>query len=113
MTMTKKKIVQLLLALLLCIAASPFRSMIAESFTGSKSPVEDVKEGDVIFHTSLSRQSPLIKAATRSTMTHCGIIVMKDGEPYVLETLQTLVVTPLDEFIARGKNGKYWLGQEK
>ena len=113
MTMTKKKIVLLLLALLLCIAASPFRSMIAESFTGSKSPVEDVKEGDVIFHTSLSCQSPLIKAATRSTMTHCGIIVMKDGEPYVLETLQTLVVTPLDEFIARGKNGKYWLKRSK
>lgn len=113
MTMTKKKIVLLLLALLLCIAASPFRSMIAESFTGSKSPVEDVKEGDVIFQTSQSRQSPLIQAGTRSTITHCGIVVIKNGEPYVLETLKTLVVTPLDEFIARGKDGKYWLKRSK
>ena len=34
---------------------------------------------------------------------------MKNGKPYVLETLKTLVVTPLDKFIARGEGGKYWL----
>ena len=34
---------------------------------------------------------------------------MKDGKPYVLETLKTLVLTPLDKFISRGKEGKYWL----
>ena len=38
---------------------------------------------------------------------------MKNEKPYVLETLETLVVTPLDKFIARGKNGKYWLKRSK
>ena len=46
--------------------------------------------------------------ATRSKISHCGIIVIKDGKPYVLETLKTLVITPLDKFIDRGENGKYW-----
>lgn len=69
----------------------------------------DAKEGDIIFQTSQSQQSPLIQTATRSKITHCGIIVMKNGKPYVLETLKTLVVTPLDKFIARGEGGKYWL----
>jgi hypothetical protein len=34
---------------------------------------------------------------------------MRNGQPYVLETLRTLVLTPLDKFVARGKGGKYWL----
>ena len=34
---------------------------------------------------------------------------MRNGKPYVLETLKTLVVTPLDKFIARGEGGRYWI----
>ena len=67
----------------------------------------------MIFQTSQSQQSPLIQIATRSKISHCGIIVMKNGKPYVLETLKTLVVTPLDKFIARGEDGKYWLKRSK
>jgi hypothetical protein len=42
-------------------------------------------------------------------ITHCGIVVMKGGKPYVLETQRTIVLTPFDKFIARGKDGRYWL----
>ena len=69
--------------------------------------------GYVIFQTSLSQQSPLIKMGTRSTITHCGVVVMKDEKPYVLETQKTLVLTPLEKFIARGKDGKYWHKRSK
>ena len=31
------------------------------------------------------------------------------GQAYVLETLKTLVLTPLDKFIARGEDGRYWI----
>ena len=103
---TFKKI--LFVGLVLCVVAYPFRSMVVEMFTATSGPIEDVREGDVIFQTSLSQQSPLIKIGTRSTITHCGVVVMKDGKPYVLETQKTLVLTPLDKFIARGKDGKYW-----
>jgi hypothetical protein len=34
---------------------------------------------------------------------------MKRGKPYVLETLNTLKLTPLDKFVARSKGGRYWL----
>lgn len=90
-------------------AALLFHSWIIEPLSAQDDPITDVREGDVIFQTSQSSQSPLIQIGTRSHITHCGIIVMRDGEPYVLETLKTLVLTPLDKFIASGTEGKYWL----
>lgn len=99
--------------IILLLLALPFSSMVTETFTARTGKVQDVREGDVIFQTSPSKQSPLIQIATRSKISHCGIIVMKNGKPYVLETLKTLVVTPLDKFIARGKDGKYWLKRSK
>ena len=99
----------MIIGILLLIIALPFSSMVMETMIAQTDPVKEVREGDVIFQTSQSQQSPLIQIATRSKISHCGIIVMKDGEPYVLETLKTLVITPLDKFIARGKGGRYWL----
>lgn len=103
----------IIIGVMLCVVAYPFRSMLVEVVTATKAPIEDVREGDVIFQTSLSQQSPLIKMGTRSTITHCGVVVMKDGKPYVLETQKTLVLTPLKKFIARGKDGKYWHKRSK
>lgn len=107
-----KKIL-IILGIILLILALPFSSMVTETFTAQTEPIKDIKEGDVIFQTSQSEQSPLLQIATRSKITHCGIIVMKNGKPYVLETLKTLVLTPLDKFIARGVDGKYWLKRSK
>lgn len=103
-----KKIL-LTLGVLIVAIAIPLRSWLIEPLSAQDTPITDVREGDVIFQTSQSSQSPLIQIGTRSHITHCGIIVMRDGKPYVLETLKTLVLTPLDKFIARGKDGKYWL----
>lgn len=103
-----KKIL-LTLGVLLVAIAIPLRSWLIEPLSAQDTPLTDVREGDVIFHTSQSSQSPLIQIGTRSHITHCGIVVIKDGKPFVLETLKTLVLTPLDKFITRGKEGKYWL----
>ena len=103
----------IILCIILLVTTLPFISIIAEIYTARTGMVQDVREGDVIFQTSTSKQSPLIQIATRSKISHCGIIVMKNGKPYVLETLKTLVVTPLDKFIARGEDGKYWLKRSK
>ena len=99
----------MILGIILLILALPFSSIVVETMTAQTDPIKEVREGDVIFQTSQSQQSPLIQIATRSKISHCGIIVMKNGKPYVLETLKTLVVTPLDKFVARGEGGKYWL----
>ena len=99
----------IILGIVLLLLVLPFAQMIAEAITAQTEPINNIREGDVIFQTSKSQQSSLIQIATRSKITHCGIIVMKDGKPYVFETLKTLVLTPLDEFISRGEGGRYWL----
>ena len=99
--------------IILLLLALPFSSMVTETFTAQTGAVKNVKEGDVIFQTSQSEQSPLIQIGTRSMITHCGIVVMKGGKPYVLETQRTIVLTPFDKFIARGKDGRSWLKRSK
>ena len=103
------KIVFTVFGVVVASAALLFHSWLIEPLSAQDVPITDVREGDVIFQTSQSSQSPLIQIGTRSHITHCGIVVMKEGKPYVLETLKTLVLTPLDKFVARGKDGKYWL----
>lgn len=93
--------------------ASQFFPMFLETVSAATGVPKDVKEGDVIFQTSQSQQSPLIQVATQSKISHCGVIVMKGGKPYVLETLKTLKLTPLRNFIERGKGGEYWLKRPK
>lgn len=98
-----------ILGIVLLVITLPFMQIAKETLTAETGAVNEVREGDVIFQTSKSQQSPLIQIGTRSKITHCGIIVMRGGKPYVLETLKTLVLTPLDKFIARGEDGKYWI----
>ena len=88
-----------------------FGNMPYEKLTMRTELPTDVREGDVIFQESKSQQSPLIRMGTRSHITHCGIIVMRGGKPYVLETLKTLQLTPLQKFISRGDG--YWLKRPK
>lgn len=42
-----------------------------------------VQNGDIIFQTSLSSQSLAIQKATHSPYSHMGIIILKNGKPYV------------------------------
>ena len=66
----------------------------------------EYKEGDVIFQVSTSSQSKLIQYATSSIWSHCGIIVYKNGEPYVLEASNVVKLTPLHTFLKRGRFGR-------
>lgn len=63
-----------------------------------------IKNGDIIFQSSISPQCEAIRLATHSEYTHCGII-LKDGNEYkVYEAAQPVKITPLDKWIARGQN---------
>ena len=66
-----------------------------------------IQNGDLIFHASLSNQSKAIQLATKSKYSHCGIIYKLNAEYYVFEAVQPVKLTPLDKWIARGKDGKY------
>lgn len=68
---------------------------------------DDVKNGDLIFHTSLSGQSKAIQLATKSKYSHCGIIFKEGDNFYVFEAVEPVQRTLLSKWIARGKDGKY------
>lgn len=61
-----------------------------------------VRDGDVIFQTSHSSQSLAIQRATGSPYSHMGLVLLRDGKPYVFEAIATVRFTPLDRWIARG-----------
>ncbi len=65
---------------------------------------DEIKDGDIIFQTSLSSQSKAIQLATQSAYSHCGIIYKENGQHYVFEAIQPVKTTPLDQWIARGEN---------
>lgn len=67
----------------------------------------ELRDGDVIFQTSLSAQSLAIQQATGSKYSHCGIIFRSGDNYLVFEAVQPVKTTPLDEWIARGKGGKF------
>lgn len=66
-----------------------------------------LKEGDIVFQISKSKQSPLIQLATMSPWSHCGIIVYKNGKPYVLEASNVVKLTDLNTWINKGR-GSTW-----
>ena len=65
------------------------------------------QDGDIVFHESKSRQSPIIKLAQHSKWTHCGIVFHIGEKAYVYEAVEPVKYTPLEDWIARGKNGVY------
>jgi uncharacterized protein YycO len=67
----------------------------------------EIKNGDLIFQTSLSRQSMAIQLATHSKYSHCGLIYKDGNDIFVFEAVQPVKRTPLDKWIARGENGKF------
>jgi uncharacterized protein YycO len=78
--------------------------MLAASISGAATPLRD---GDIVFQTSLSGQSIAIQRATHSPYSHVGVILYRDGEPFVFEAIATVRYTPLTNWIARGDGGRY------
>lgn len=88
---------KILYLVLLVLAVSGCRDSLAQQ----------VREGDIIFHTSRSAQSSAIQKATHSKYSHMGIILYRNGEPHVFEAINTVQYTPLEKWIARGEGGRY------
>lgn len=68
---------------------------------------EEIKNGDLIFQTSLSGQSKAIQLATKSKYSHCGLIYEEGNNYFVFEAIQPVKRTPLDKWIVRGQDGKF------
>lgn len=66
-----------------------------------------LRDGDLIFQTSMSEQSAAIQLATKSQYSHCGLVYRNGNEFYVFEAVQPVKRTPLANWIARGRDGQY------
>ncbi len=66
-----------------------------------------LRDGDIIFHTSRSAQSAAIQRATHSPYSHMGVVLYRDGQPFVFEAIATVRYTPLASWIARGDGGRF------
>lgn len=66
-----------------------------------------IRNGDIIFQTSMSRQSKAIQLATDSKYSHVGIIYKKSNSYYVYEAVQPVKLTRFEDWIQRGKDKHY------
>jgi hypothetical protein len=81
---------------------NPFSKMKVENTVAGK-----IQDGDLIFQTSESKQCEAVRIATNSKFSHCGIIFFVNGGQFVLEAVQPVKITPLEEWITHGKEHKY------
>ena len=71
------------------------------------------QSGDIIFQTSKSSQSKAIQLATGSVYSHMGIVYKKSDGYYVYEAVQPVKLTPLKQWIDRGKDKHFVLKRLK
>ena len=94
--MSMRRIIPFLFVFLSAIAGRDF-------FPLGKDTAARWKEGDIVFQISKSAQSPLIQYATGSPWSHCGIIVKKNGQFYVLEASNVVKLTAIESWCKRGR----------
>jgi Permuted papain-like amidase enzyme, YaeF/YiiX, C92 family len=68
-----------------------------------------LKDGDIIFQSSTTGQSKAIQLATNSIYSHCGIVFLNEGIPYVLEAVQPVKLTILSDWKTYGDDEKYYV----
>lgn len=92
-------------AILLCLLIAPLSGCHPD---GAAKPEYEPRDGDVIFqsfpHNALT---DAIEGITQSRWSHCGIVLRTGGRWVVLEAVGPVKETPLREWIARGRDGRY------
>jgi uncharacterized protein YycO len=76
--------------------------VLGKAACAAQSAPSALKDGDIVFQTSRSSQSIAVQRATASKYSHMGMVVHRDGKPYVLEAISTVQYTPLERWVARG-----------
>ncbi|XXF77362.1 YiiX/YebB-like N1pC/P60 family cysteine hydrolase [Myxococcaceae bacterium GXIMD 01537] len=65
-----------------------------------------LRSGDMVFHTSRSRQSAPIQLATDSPLSHTGLVEVTPRGVFVVEAVQPVKRTPFAQWKARGVDGR-------
>jgi hypothetical protein len=69
----------------------------------------ELRDGDLVFQMSRSRQSTAVALATRSRLTHMGVVFVDRGDPWVLEAVEPVKRTPFESWRRRGDGGRVWV----
>jgi hypothetical protein len=69
----------------------------------------ELRDGDLVFQTSRSGQSAAVALATRSRLTHMGVVFLDRGEPWVLEAVEPVKRTRFEAWKRRGEGGRVWV----
>jgi len=69
----------------------------------ASAPFPNLQNGDLVFHTSQSKQSYAIMWASKSLRSHVGVIDRRGKKIYVIEAIGRVSRTPLEIWIARGR----------
>ncbi|MCP3059382.1 YiiX family permuted papain-like enzyme [Myxococcus sp. K38C18041901] len=64
-----------------------------------------LQTGDIVLHTSRSRQSQAIQAATHSPLSHVGLVEVTQKGTFVVEAVQPVQRVPFAKWKARGVKG--------
>ncbi|QRN98635.1 peptidase [Archangium violaceum] len=72
---------------------------------GPRELEETLKTGDLVFHTSRSRQSEAIRAATDSPLSHVGLVEVTPAGVFVVEAVQPVQRVAFAKWKARGVGG--------
>lgn len=66
-----------------------------------------LRNGDVVFQTSKSSRSAIIRAASDSPYSHVGLVEVTDSGVFVIEAIQPVSRTPWETWYARGVDSKF------
>lgn len=66
-----------------------------------------IRSGDIIFQDTNSVPSAAIDSATNAKYNNMGLVYDRNGEMQVYEVTRTVRMMPLEEWIAKGRKGKY------
>ena len=66
----------------------------------------DIQQGDFIFQHLPGPLTEMIADVSHSSYSHCGIVVNKKGQFFVLEAIGPVKETPINEWISRGEGDK-------
>jgi hypothetical protein len=81
--------------------------LLAPHVAAEPRPVEGaLRTGDLVFHTSRSRQSRAIQEATASPLSHVGLVEVTDAGVFVVEAVQPVRRVPFARWKARGVQGR-------
>jgi hypothetical protein len=65
-----------------------------------------LQSGDLVFHRSRSTQAQLLEIVTGSKLGHVGVVIFSGDEPWVLEAVEPVKITPLQVWADRSADGR-------